>query len=68
MASPLFYYWLSDGESSFMIITNKNNKCETGYQTQGCFQIGLHQKDRALLEMIQSYFNGAGSIKTKEKI
>lgn len=51
-----------------MIITNKNNKCETGYQTQGCFQIGLHQKDRALLEMIQSYFNGAGSIKTKEKI
>lgn len=44
-----------------------NNKCKTGYQVQGCFQIGLHQKDRSLLEMFQSYFNGVCSIKKQGK-
>lgn len=30
------------------------------------FQISLHKKDRAILECIQKYFNGAGSIYMEE--
>jgi hypothetical protein len=29
------------------------------------FQISLHEKDRIILESIQSYFEGAGSIKKR---
>lgn len=45
-----------------MVFINKNPKVNLGYQIQVCFQIGLHKKDRALLEMIQSYFKGVGNI------
>lgn len=34
----------------------------TGWQVFPCFKISLHKKDRELLEMIQAYFKGIGSI------
>ena len=33
-----------------------NNKHKSGWSVQLRFQIGLHEKDKALLEEIQSYF------------
>jgi hypothetical protein len=33
-----------------------------GWQVFPCFKISLHKNDRALLEMIQAFFNGVGGI------
>lgn len=63
--NPMWISGFVDGEGSFHIKINKNNKNKTGWSVQACFSIGLHQKDRALLELIQGSLEGAGSI-TKE--
>jgi hypothetical protein len=44
-----------------MIFINKNNKYQTGYSLQGCFTINVHEKDKFLLEKIQSFL-GVGNI------
>lgn len=61
-----FITGFSDAESSFFITFIKSNKSPTGYYIQLCFQIGLHKKDRFLLEKIKSYF-GVGNILIKDK-
>lgn len=66
--NPWFITGFSDAESSFMVFMNKNPKVKLGFQTQVCFQIGLHEKDKVLLGMIQSYFKGAGNISKQGKI
>ena len=33
-----------------------------GWQVFPCFKISLHEKDRAVLDMIQTFFNGTGNI------
>lgn len=60
--NPWFITGFSDAEASFMVLMNKNSKVKLGFQIQVCFQIGLHKKDRVLLEMIQFYFKGVGII------
>jgi hypothetical protein len=64
---PWFITGFSDAESSFMLFLNKNNKCKTGYGPQACFQIGLHEKDRALLEMFRASLGGVGNIAKQGK-
>lgn len=63
---PQFITGFSDAESSFFITFIKSNKSPTGYYIQLCFQIGVHKKDRFLLELIKSYF-GIGNILVKDK-
>jgi hypothetical protein len=63
---PQFITGFSDAESSFFITFIKSNKSDTGYYIQLCFQIGVHKKDRFLLELIKSYF-GVGNILIKDK-
>lgn len=63
---PQFITGFSDAESSFFITFIKSNKSITGFYIQLSFQIGLHKKDRFLLELIKSYF-GVGNILTKNK-
>jgi hypothetical protein len=50
-----------------MLLLNKNKECQTGYQAQACFQIGLHSKDRALLEMFRASLGGVGNIAKQGK-
>jgi len=64
---PWFITGFSDAEASFMVFVNKNSIVKLGFQIQACFQIGLHEKDRALLEMIQFYFKGVGNISKQGK-
>lgn len=45
-----------------MVQIVKNNKLKTGWRILLHFQISLHSKDTALLELVQSYFKGAGYI------
>jgi len=57
-------WWLTgfvDGEGSFQISILENKKLKTGWVVSPKFQIALHEKDRALLELIRSSF-GVGKI------
>lgn len=62
-------YWVTafaDAESSFILLLNKNSKYKTGYSLQTSFSIHLHQKERALLERIASFYGGGNITKTGE--
>src|SRR3954470_5237121 len=63
---PQFITGFPDAESSFFITFIKSNKSPVGYYIQLSFQIGVHKKDRFLLELVKSYF-GVGNILIKDK-
>ena len=44
-----------DGEGCFTIKIRNNQKFSTGWAVEYVFSIGLHAKDKALLERIQKY-------------
>lgn len=53
-------YWITgftDAEGCFFAALKKDNRYKVGYQIQLGFQIGLHNKDKALLEEIKLFFN-----------
>jgi hypothetical protein len=58
---PYLITGLSDAESSFIISIRTNNKLKIGWRVEASFQIGLHKKDRILLESIKAFF-GVGNI------
>lgn len=60
--SPLFITGLSDAEGSFVVTILENLRYKTGWNVQARFQIKLHEKDRTLLLLIQSYFDNIGYI------
>jgi hypothetical protein len=51
-----------------MVIIRKNPKNRTGWLVVVTFSICLHERDMRILENIQAYFGGAGSIKKTEII
>jgi hypothetical protein len=63
---PWFVTGFADAESSFTIVFRRNTKLKSGWSVAVRFQLNLSDKDLSLLERIQSYFNGVGSIFTKE--
>jgi len=60
--NPLFVTGFSDAESSFVVTILKNPRYKIGWNVQARFQIKLHEKDRAVLILIQNYFKGIGYI------
>ena len=60
--SPLFITGFSDAECSFVVTILENLRYKTGWNVQARFQIKLHEKDRTLLLLIQSYFYNIGYI------
>lgn len=51
--------WISgfdDGEGSFMVRVFKDPRMKQGWRVSVLFSITLRKKDRALLELVQSYF------------
>lgn len=60
--NPLFISGFSDAEGSFVVTVLKNLRYKTGWNVQARFQIKLHEKDRALLLLIQNYFDNIGYI------
>lgn len=60
--SPSFISGFSDAEGSFVVTILKNPRYKIGWNVQARFQIKLHDKDRALLLLIQNYFGGIGYI------
>jgi hypothetical protein len=61
-----FILGFCDAESTFVISIRRNNKMKTGWLIEIIFLIGLHKKDRALLERIKSFF-GVGFIRNHGK-
>ena len=56
-----FFSGLSDVEGCFTISLTRDKKNKVGWAVKLIFKIGLHKKDKALLEQIQSYL-GVGGI------
>lgn len=65
---PYYITGLTDAEGCFMVKITINDNCKTGYQISLVFQIALHKKDRILIEMIQLYFKGVGSIRYSKDV
>jgi hypothetical protein len=62
--NTLHRYWVTgfiDAEGCFMIRI-RGNKCKSGGFIELIFQIALHKKDRALLELIRASLGGVGNI------
>jgi hypothetical protein len=59
--NPWFITGFVDAEGSFQISIVKNKELKIGWRVQPNFQIGLHEKDRALLDLIRSSL-GVGQI------
>lgn len=66
LLNPWFLTGFCDGESSFYIVMHKSTNVKTGWSVTARFEIHLHVKDKALLEKVQAYFSGVGSITTKD--
>ena len=49
------------GEGSFILSITENNKLKLASNVRPCFSISLHEKDKPLLQDIQSFF-GVGKI------
>ena len=60
-----FVTGFTDGEGCFLISLSKDKKQITGWRVKYTFTISSHKKDQALLEQIQSFFGGVGSINSK---
>ena len=59
--SPNYVTGFTDGEGCFFVGISKDVKFKTGYRVKATFQIGLHEKDIALLEQIKLFF-GVGKV------
>jgi hypothetical protein len=64
--SPYFITGFSDGEGCYFIGISPNSKLSAGYRVKVSFQIGLHENDRALLELIKTSL-GVGSITKQDQ-
>lgn len=59
-------WWMTgfaDAESCFKVVVFKSPSVKTGWGVRVEFSIELHSREIALLEIIQSFFGGVGSIK-----
>lgn len=59
--SPYYITGFSYGEACYFIGISPNSRLSAGYRVKVSFQIGLHENDRALLELIKTSL-GVGSI------
>ena len=62
LTNPWFLTGFIDAEASFMIKIRKSSRYRLGWSVEPVFQIELHKKDLDLLNFIQVYFQGKGSI------
>jgi hypothetical protein len=60
--NPWFWSGLIDAEGSFTIIIDRYKTRKLGWRVQSKFQIGLHEKDLALLCLLQQYLGGIGTM------
>lgn len=61
---PLFVTGFTDAEGCFEVVITQKNRSSTGtkYNYNLSYSIGLHKRDKVLLESLQAYFGGVGSL------
>lgn len=59
--NPNYITGFTDGEGCFIVGISSDPRCKTSFRVKATFQIGLHEKDLALLEQIKLFF-GVGNI------
>jgi len=59
--NPHYVTGFTDGEGCFYVSVSPNPRYKTGYRVKAAFHMGIHIRDLALLEQIQSFF-GVGAI------
>lgn len=59
---PWFLTGFADAEGSFMINVRKSPNSRIGWAVKLIFQIEIHKKDKDLLSLIQTQFQGIGTI------
>jgi NADH:ubiquinone oxidoreductase subunit K len=64
---PWFITGLFDGESSFVVTILTNSKYKTGWKVHPRVQLKMHEKDRDLIQSIQEFFGGIGSVSKPNK-
>lgn len=67
LLTPYFVTGFADAESSFSVSIYKNNKLKTGYRVQSCFEIALNKKDAFILNQLQEFFGGIGTLRSDKK-
>jgi hypothetical protein len=65
--NPNFITGFCAGEACFTVKLIKSNRHKAGWQVRASFQIGLHAKDRSLLEMFRAFLGGVGNIEKQGK-
>ena len=65
---PYFVTGFSDGESYFSISIIRSTKMNISWTVSLQFGISLHKKDQYLLELIQIFFGGVGTIASHGKM
>ncbi len=66
--NPSFVSGLTDGDGSFIISVFRHKDYKTGWCVKAIFKIGLHEKDKVLLEQVKAYFDGGNLSKDKSAI
>ena len=64
---PNFVTGFADAEGSFTVTVSRDPDNKIGWRVKSAFEIGLHSKDIAILELIQNYFNKIGTISLQNK-
>lgn len=59
--NPEYVTGFTDGEGCFFVGIHSDPRLKTGYRVKAIFQIGVHEKDFAILEQIKLFF-GVGYI------
>jgi len=65
--NPWFITGFCDAEGSFMILILREPKNKIGWTVKARFSIGLHVKDKAILESLNNYLGNIGSISKQGK-
>lgn len=59
---PYFVTGFTDAEGSFIVRIRQNPKAKAGWSVETKFSFCIHKKDRMVLDLIQAFFGGVGSI------
>ena len=65
--TPYFVAGFIDAEGSFVLSFSEDPNSKTKWRVRLQFSIGLHKKDKVLLEAIQALLGGIGSITKHSK-
>jgi len=55
---PKFVTGFVDGEGCFTLTISKEKDYKCGWRVHAAFTLGLHKKDKIILEILQDYFSG----------